>query len=277
MTQPLGPGLPAGLLLQRAGSDIIVADSTVSAVMRTHAILHELAHLLLQHTSDATVSVDPQEEREAEIAADVLALDLRKASLRSSWIRTVGPHVSRLRRAELDLHLTWLWVTIRSYVPEISLSGPVRGYEVAADVHGHRGRYRRLVEIHDGMQHLRGYYSVEVRRRAFDRALRYSIDHEEAELIAEATELGAALALKRRSIVPTQAQAPMDDSPSDIVDADHEAARLARIAKLLHTSPLVASELARFAAISARPKGTGLMFLAPNQLSAPVPGLREPT
>lgn len=80
---------PCGLWLATADADYIVADESAPAMLRRHTILHELAHLLLQHTG---TEVDPEEEYEAETLADVLA-QMRPSSPHTNWIRRVisGP------------------------------------------------------------------------------------------------------------------------------------------------------------------------------------------
>ncbi|MFI0796626.1 DUF6545 domain-containing protein [Micromonospora rubida] len=253
--QTLGEDLPAGLLLQTDKTDAIIVDASRPALMHTHAILHELAHLLLNHVGDATVDVDRREEREAEIAADLLASRLRKAASRTQDQRpikhtratTLAECGRRLKQPIIDFHITWLWRVLRTALPEISLAGPATERDLPAEFHTTKGRYRLVIEIHDGLDQLRAYYSEKVRREAVERALRYLVDPADANLIGEATAIAFALATQRQGTRHSPKQLPAVDMSSTVLDWRAEAARLARIARLLLTSPIVSAELARHA------------------------------
>lgn len=110
-----GPGDPSGLWLGTATRDFVFVDPAARPVHREHIILHELAHMVLDHESDATgldeslvallPSFDPStiktmlgrtrysatEEQEAELLATLIGRQARGG-------RTgVSPDVAALR------------------------------------------------------------------------------------------------------------------------------------------------------------------------------------
>jgi hypothetical protein len=87
------------LWLATADADYIIADESAPAILREHTILHELAHLLLQHTG---TDVNPAQEYEAETLADVLA-QMRPSASPTNWIWRVisGPPRRRPRAPSL--------------------------------------------------------------------------------------------------------------------------------------------------------------------------------
>ncbi|MFG1952399.1 DUF6545 domain-containing protein [Micromonospora sp. NPDC048830] len=258
--QNLGPDLPAGLLIETEGTYAILVDSARPTVMQSHSILHELGHILLNHTGDATVRVDEQEEREAEIAADLLALRLQRAArgrrrrrISANRNKPLDVCIRRLNQTSDDLHLTWLWSLLRNRLPEISLRGPRSQHDLPVDFHTSSSRYRVVIEIHDGLHQLQTRHVDNVRLAAIARAHRYMVDPDEAELIGEATAIAYALASRTEAPTQQKSESTRLLTSQTITDWEVEAARLAKIARLLFISPIVSAELARHSV--SRPPG----------------------
>ncbi|MFG2042252.1 ImmA/IrrE family metallo-endopeptidase [Dactylosporangium sp. NPDC048998] len=125
LPMPLPAGGPCGLWVSTAAADYIVVESDTSAAHQQHILLHEIAHVLLEHastqvlTDDATALLMPHldattveklmartwfdeaAEREAEVTADILSKRMASPVPRSEEL--VPPEVSdiidRLRRS----------------------------------------------------------------------------------------------------------------------------------------------------------------------------------
>ncbi|MEV6927774.1 hypothetical protein AB0M46_25185 [Dactylosporangium sp. NPDC051485] len=125
LAMPLPSGGPCGLWVATGTADYIVYEATTSPTHRTHIVLHELAHVLLEHSStkvltdDATSALmphlepatvqrlmartwfDEDAEREAEVAADILSKRIQRP-LRGAGQAPpseVADVVDRLRRS----------------------------------------------------------------------------------------------------------------------------------------------------------------------------------
>jgi hypothetical protein len=125
LAMPLPTGGPCGLWVATGNADYVVFEATTSPTHRTHIVLHELAHVLLEHTStrvltdDATSVLmphlepatvqrlmartwfDEDAEREAEVAADILSKRIQRP-IRHAERRPpaeVSDVVERLRRS----------------------------------------------------------------------------------------------------------------------------------------------------------------------------------
>jgi hypothetical protein len=109
-----GSGQPCGIWIGRTTDDIIVYDDTTSSYHVEHIVLHELGHLLLQHSShhgsDANAlsihellpDVDPatvvqvlgrtaydnEQESQAELFASFLMTESRRSHPASKFMRT---------------------------------------------------------------------------------------------------------------------------------------------------------------------------------------------
>ncbi|TWJ20895.1 DUF6545 domain-containing protein [Micromonospora endolithica] len=268
VARPLNAEAPSGFVYTGQVQDFVVLDDALAPMARTQTLLHEVAHLVLGHKVNVLhEDVDREVEREAEIAADLLALRLARAaqqrpgSPRSSvWPRRgTGPGEGsgwlQRRQADWDLHM--LWTTMRAAVPEICLDGPPDdGYEALSPLGARRARrHRQVVEIHDALRQLRPWYCMDVYLSAQGRAQRNRLDAESVRTIAEAA--GIAVALRRKiagaagDIQAPHAEACMD-LPASLRPAAH---RLARLSHAMRHSPLVTAEVAQWGSVvtGARP------------------------
>ncbi len=233
-------------------------DAALAPMARTQTLLHEVAHLLLDHQVNVLhEDVDRKVEREAEIAADLLALRLARAAKRrdgssrsSLWpLRGDGFDWLRHRQADWDLHV--LWTAMRSAVPEVCLDGsPEDGYEALSPLGSPRGRrHRQVVEIHDALRQLRPWYRPDVYLSAQRRAQRNRLDPAAVRTIAEAA--GIAVAIRRKVAgVDGDTEAihaePCTDLPASLKPAARE---LARLSHAMHHSPLVTAEVAKWGSV----------------------------
>ncbi|RKF23617.1 DUF6545 domain-containing protein [Micromonospora globbae] len=278
VARPLNVEIPPGFVYTGQAQDLVVLDAALPPMARTQTLLHEVAHLLLDHQVNVLhEDVDREVEREAEIAADLLALRLARAaqqrlgSPRSSLWPVRGTGLGdgsgwlQRRQADWDLHV--LWTTMRSAVPEICLDGPHDGGNEAMSPLGARRarRHRQVVEIHDALRQLRPWYCMDVYLSAQRRAQRNRLDPVAARTIAEAA--GIAVALRRKiagadgDIEASHAEAYMD-LPASLRPAAH---RLARLSHAMQHSPLVTAEVAKWGSIVTGARPATLTELRPQR------------
>ncbi|MFV2102157.1 DUF6545 domain-containing protein [Micromonospora sp. LOL_024] len=257
----LGADLPPGLLVKRDDADYILVDAALPALARVQTVLHELAHLILEHDGDVLHGdVDPAVEAEAEMAADLLYQRLiRPAS------STVGAHgaeaLSRLRLPggspawwadrRHDWHLLQLWVTLRDGMPDVAIVRTSTSAPVPVEIRGRRQRYRTVIEIHEALRVLRPWCSPQVYASATRRARRHRLDAAAVAAVAEAATVAVALRRRHTSLPPGADDSPLPLQRHDPHDVRAEARRLARMARALHESPLVAAEIARWVPVVA--------------------------
>jgi hypothetical protein len=279
----LPPDEAPGYLKRLRATDYIFVDQDLPPVMSTHTALHELAHILFNHPgpSGPKSVMDPEVEREAELAAVVLATRLYRlrshsgpplryddrfetfstgADDRKSWnqfdcLPSAAPFTSVVqpgllsrigawpRRPRINFYLHYLWQEVHDAIPDLTIGRCPRldaGHSPLWEPHQHW--YQRLVGIHDAIRHLRPYLSAETYASARRRAQRAALDPCAIDAVGDAAAI--ADALKR---LGTRSQAEL--SPAlyrhGFSDIRLEAARLARIAEALISSPYVAAELAR--------------------------------
>ncbi|WFE53047.1 ImmA/IrrE family metallo-endopeptidase [Micromonospora sp. WMMD1155] len=266
----LGMDLPSAFLIKLEHADIIIVDSALPMLPRTQGILHELAHLVLNHSGDALhAEVDPAVEAEAELAADLLFQRLSNAATVACGAMTssTANSIRSQRRwwptswwtdRQMDWQVNQLWMTLRAGMPEAAIITTTTTEKVPVEIGGSRQRYRRVVEVHEALRLLRPWYSRQVHDSATQRAQRYQLDATSTAAVVEAAQV--AVALRRHQTEP-----PSDDVPRlpqrrlAAYDIRAEARRLALVGLALHDSPLVAAELARWSPVAygSRPEEPG--------------------
>ncbi|MGW0504029.1 DUF6545 domain-containing protein [Micromonospora sp. NPDC003241] len=248
----LGVDLPPGLLIRRRQEDIIVVDDTLPELTRTQTILHEVAHLVLDHDGDVLHDdIDPAVEAEAEAAADVLSRWLTSAGRAApaalqrdaavkppAWL---GPAWLADRRA--DWHLLQLWTTLRDGIPDAAIVSTSTAVPAPTEISTGRQRHRTVIEVLEVLRLLQPWCSPRVHDSASQRARRHGLGPEAVTAVADAATIAVALRHRRTSQPPMAGGAPALDTRHDV---SSEARRLARMACALHDSPLVMAEIARW-------------------------------
>ncbi|MGY4899970.1 DUF6545 domain-containing protein [Micromonospora aurantiaca (nom. illeg.)] len=254
----LDADLPSGLLVPRDDVDHILVDAALPALARAQTVLHEVAHIVLDHDGDALhADVDPAVEAEAELAADLLYRQLARAAATTrsghdvaACSRERQPHWSSTwwtdRRT--DWHVNQLWITLRAGMADAKIVSTSTGVQVPVEVGGSRQRHRRVIEVHDALRLLRPWCSGPVHTNAARRAQRYRLDPAAVAAVAEAAAVAVALR-RRQAALPAVDEPLYVPQPRDLSDVRAEARRLARMSRALHDSPLVAAEVARWAPV----------------------------
>ncbi|MFG3423220.1 DUF6545 domain-containing protein [Micromonospora sp. NPDC048063] len=252
----MGVDVPPGLLVKLALADYIVIDSALPALARTQTVLHEVAHLVLDHDGDALhADADPAVEAEAELAADLLYRQMAHAAAAAAPV-AYEPAASRPFRLpcwpsawwkdrRMDWHVSQLWMTLRA-VSDITSDSPNTAVQMPVEVGGSRQRYRRVIEVHDALRSLRPWCCQQVHISATKRAQRYRLDPADVAAVAEAATIAVALRRRQAALPPVPGGPYMSVKPHSLQDVRAEARRLARVARALHDSPLVAAEVARW-------------------------------
>ncbi|MEV0005975.1 DUF6545 domain-containing protein [Micromonospora sp. NPDC050980] len=258
MARPLTAEIPPGFVYTGEAQDFVVLDAALLPMARTQTLLHEVAHLLLDHQVNVLhEDVDQRAEREAEIAADFLALRLARAAQQSEGsprpIRGFrsGDGSGWLQRRQADWDLYLLWTAMRAAAPEVCLdASPEGGYEVPSPLGARRSRrHRQVVEIHDALRQLRPWYCPDVYLSARRRAQCNRLDPASVELIAEAAVIAVALRRKIAGVdgdIEALHSEACIDLPASLKPA---ARRLARLSRALHHSPLVTAEVAKWGTV----------------------------
>lgn len=250
----LGAEHPPGLLVRLDRADYIIIDAALPTLARAQTVLHEVAHLVLDHDGDALhTDVDAAIEAEAELAADLLYQQLAHAAGGTAEAST--REVTALPRVPLrlwssrkwtdlraDWHVTQLWMTLRAGMPDAKIISTSTGEQVPVEVGGRHHRHRRVVEVHDALRLLRPWCSAQVYDSAQRRALRYRLDSAATAAVAEAATVAVALR-RRQAALPLADDSPFVAAPLDVTDVRAEARRLARMSRALHDSSLVAAEV----------------------------------
>ncbi|MFC0531376.1 DUF6545 domain-containing protein [Phytohabitans kaempferiae] len=265
-------GGPSGMLLHRTDEDLIVVADDASPLLQSHIVLHELAHLILghrqldHHDSTRVSGVRRAQERQAEQYAEYMASlssvsagrrmngepagrrhpvwpaarsDAQGRWSRSSRISTVTSTVTR-HNLYRRLHSVWLPLTkaaprfvVPILDPELDQQLPFR--------HTRAALRRRVVQIHDGLWHIRGQLDPAVYEEAHVRARRVGLDKHSADIEGLATMITAALRLPH----PLDEPGARRPTPRHgFNDVDSEAERLAAVAHAIRRSPIVAATMA---------------------------------
>ncbi|MDG4794995.1 DUF6545 domain-containing protein [Micromonospora sp. WMMD1082] len=263
---PLGAGMPPAVVLRKDNEDTIFVDPALSSLARTQVVLHEVAHVVLEHPGDALRGpVDPAIEVEAELAADLLSQCLTQAATTHAAHRAAAAGVPSRRGApsawwadrRTDWHLLQLWMTLRDGMPDAAIVGTSTAAPAPVEIRGRRQRYRTVVEIHDALRILRPWCSSQVRDSATRRARRHRLEPDAVVAVAEAATVAVALrhrgAARHRgggvALRPGFGDVEVLGTPHDVHDVLSEARRLADIARALHGCALVAAETARWAPV----------------------------
>ncbi|WP_369799847.1 DUF6545 domain-containing protein [Micromonospora sp. HK10] len=250
----LGAEHPPGLLVRLDGADYIIIDAALPTLARAQTVLHEVAHLVLDHDGDALhADVDAALEAEAELAADLLYQQMAHAA--GSTAEPCTRQVAALSRVPLrlwssrrwtdlraDWHVTQLWMTLRAGMRDAKIISTSTGEQVPVEVGGRHHRHRRVIEVHDALRLLRPWCSGQVHDSAERRALRYRLDSAAVAAVAEAATVAVALR-RRQAALPLADDSPFVAAPLDVTDVRAEARRLARMSRALHDSSLVAAEV----------------------------------
>ncbi|WP_210937180.1 DUF6545 domain-containing protein [Micromonospora sp. C51] len=250
----LGVDLPPGLLVRRHDQDTIVVDAALPALTRTQTILHEVAHIVLDHDGDARHDdIDPAVEAEAELAADVLYQWLTSAerNARAAVHRQAAPALSRIgltwwadRRA--DWHLLELWMTLRGAVADVAIISTSTAAPVAVEIRSRRHRHRTVIEVHEALRVLQPWFSPRVHDSATRRARRHRLHPDAVMAVADAATVAVALRHRRTSQPSAASDTRLLNAQHGEYDVPSEARRLACMARALHDSPLVMAEIARW-------------------------------
>ncbi|MFJ6199614.1 DUF6545 domain-containing protein [Micromonospora sp. NPDC092111] len=255
----LDPGHPSGLLItDRPQRDIILVDRSLPAVTRTQTVLHEVAHLVLDHPGDIRHDhVDRAVEAEAELAADLLYQQLTQAAVRAAddiagigrqrWLS--GETTSWWADRRSDWHLLHLWMALREGMPDLVIVTTTTATPVPTEIHGSRQRHRTVVEIHEALRALRLWCSPQVHASATSRARRHRLDAATTAAVAEAATIAVALRHRQTAIAPPVVSPQLPPPPHDRHDVRAEARHLAHVERAMRDSPLVAAEIARWAPV----------------------------
>ncbi|MEU1605995.1 DUF6545 domain-containing protein [Micromonospora matsumotoense] len=269
----LDPGHPSGLLItDRPQRDFILVDRSLPAVTRTQTVLHEVAHLVLDHPGDIQHDhVDRAVEAEAELAADLLHQQLTKAAAGGGADDNTGNDHPRWLSGETtswwaerrsDWHLLHLWMTLRDGMPDLVIVTTSTATPVPTEIRGSRQRHRTVVEIHEALRALRPWCSPQVHASATSRARRHRLDAAATAAVAEAATVAVALRHRQAAIVPPAVSPQLPPPPHDRHDVRAEARHLAHVERAMRDSPLVAAEIARWAPVgpaAARPRTANMI------------------
>ncbi len=256
----LDADLPPGLLVRRPHKDSILVDAALPELTRAQTVLHEVAHIVLEHDGDALHDdIDSAVEAEAELAADLLYQQLTRAAAATTSQRgAAGPSRLRLPATpawwadrRTDWHLLQLWITLRDGLPDVAIVGTSTAAPVPVEIRGRRQRHRTVIEVHEALRALRPWCSPQVHASASRRARRHRLDPASAEAVANAATVAVALRRRHTSLPPGADDSPLRSERHDPHDVDAEARRLARLSRALHDSPLVAAEIARWVPVVA--------------------------
>ncbi|PZG22149.1 hypothetical protein C1I95_06055 [Micromonospora craterilacus] len=251
------------MLVRRPDEDTIIVDATLPALTRTQTVLHEVAHLILDHDGDALHDddLDQAVEAEAELAADLLYQRLTRAEATARAAhRATAPSqaLARVRPAWLaarrtDWHLLKLWITLQDGISGVAIVSTSPAEPVPMEIRGRRQRHRTVIEIHEALRVLRPWYSSRVHDSATRRARRHRLDPEAVVAVAEAATVAVALRHRRTSLPPDAGDACLSTTQHGSPDVPSEARRLAHMGHALHDSPLVAAEIARWVPVVTTP------------------------
>ena len=265
-------GGPSGMLLHRTEEDLIVVADDASPLLQSHIVLHELAHLILghrqldHHDTTRASGVRRAQERLAEEYAESMASlatvshgdyqdgeravrrhpvwpaarpEGRRGWPRRGRISAVSNTVAR-HNLYRRLHNLWLPLTkatprfvVPILDPELDRQLPIR--------HTRAALRRRVVQVHDGLWHMRGQLDPAIYQAAHHRARRVGLDDQSADIEGLATMITAALRLNHRGDEPGTLRRMPQHGFNDI---DTEAERLAAVAHAIRRSPIVAATMA---------------------------------
>ncbi|GIJ08379.1 DUF6545 domain-containing protein [Micromonospora andamanensis] len=266
----LGPDLPTGLLVRRPDEDTVIVDAGLPALTRTQTVLHEVAHLILDHDGDALHDdVDQAIEAEAEMVADLLYQRLTRAAESTARVADRGAatpeNPTRVRSAwfadrRADWHLLNLWITLQDGTSGAAIISTSTTRPVPVEIRGRRQRHRTVIEIHEALRILRPWYSSQVHDSATRRARRHRLDPEPVAAIAEAATIAVALRHRRASLPPGSGGTCLPTMQHSSCDVPSEARRLARLSHALHDSPLVTAEIARWVPVVNAPNAAGAEY-----------------
>ncbi|MFY1681705.1 DUF6545 domain-containing protein [Micromonospora sp. WMMD730] len=252
--------MPPSLLVRAEWADFIMVDAALPTLARTQAVLHEVAHLVLDHSGDVLhqdVEVDAAIEAEAELAADLLYEQMNRAAAGGSSASRGAPEARATWRSDMwwrdrsaDWHVNQLWLTLREGMPDAKIVSINAGGQVPVEVGGRRHRHRRVVEVHDALRRLRPWYSEPVYASAEQRAVRYRLDPGSVAAVAEAAAVAVALRRRQANLFHAEEETPHAAQSPDLPDVRAETRRLARISRALHDSPLVRAEVARWVPVT---------------------------
>ncbi|MGW1895100.1 MAB_1171c family putative transporter [Streptomyces sp. NPDC002004] len=136
-----------------------------------------------------------------------------------------------------------LWQAITDAFPDVVLvAPPASRRELARELHFFLGR--QVIEILDGEMRLRPHFDTEVRRAARELAEARGATSTEADSVAEAAQITAALHM-RASGQGTQLGQENDFMDTADGDLHEEGARITRVADAFRTSPVIPAVVAR--------------------------------
>lgn len=120
------PG-PFGLWISTTDADWILYQLQTTAAHQTHIVLHEVGHILADHTSDET------DDNVLSTLMPSLPPELIRRALRRS-----GYHQAHEREAELVATIIQEWASVLDHVTPLSPAGPVgrRLHGALSDRHG---------------------------------------------------------------------------------------------------------------------------------------------
>ncbi|MBU8857811.1 MULTISPECIES: DUF6545 domain-containing protein [unclassified Micromonospora] len=256
----LEAGHPPGVLItDRPEGDVILVDRSLPPVTRTQTVLHELAHLVLEHPGDIWHDgVDRVVEAEAELAADLLYQQLTRAAAHDDadsdqltdhpgWLPQVTTNWWAERRS--DWHLLHLWMTLRDSMPQLAIVTTSTATPVPTEIGGNRQRHRTVVEIHEVLRALRPWCSTQVHASATAHARRHRLDAASTDAVAEAATIAVALRHRQLATAPPASGSQPPPPRHNRHDVRAEARHLARVDQAMSDSPLVAAEIARWAPV----------------------------
>ncbi|MGC4885793.1 DUF6545 domain-containing protein [Micromonospora sp. DT227] len=273
----LEAGHPPGVLITgQPEGDFILVDRSLPPVTRTQTVLHELAHLVLEHPGDLLHDgIDRVVEAEAELAADLLYQRLVRAAGHEEddgdqrtdhqrWLHRIMTSWWNDRRS--DWRLLHLWMTLRDNMPDLSIVTTSTSIPVPTEIRGKRQRHRTVVEIHEILRALRPWCSAQVHASATALARRQGLDAASTDAEADAATIAVALRHLQLAVAPPATDLPLPASGRDRHDVRAEARHLARVDQALSDSPLVSAEIARWAPV-------GPAALSPSRTSSLIGGI----
>ncbi|RNH99628.1 ImmA/IrrE family metallo-endopeptidase [Micromonospora aurantiaca] len=255
----LEAGHPPGVLItEQPEGDFILVDRSLPPVTRTQTVLHEIAHLVLEHPGDLWHDgIDRVVEAEAELAADVLYHQLVRAA---GGEEADGDQLTGRERTlhrtmtswwadrRSDWRLLHLWMTLRDNMPHLALVTTSTATPVPTEIRGNRQRHRTVVEIHEILRALRPWCSAQVYASASARARSHRLDAASTDAVAEAATIAVALRHRQLAMAPA-ASSQLPQTSRDRNDVRAEARHLACVDQAMSESPLVAAEIARWAPV----------------------------
>lgn len=202
----IAAAVPFGMLVTTSDTDYIVYPNNTTRLHAQHIALHEVGHLLLNHP---TSTVDRRAVAEAllpdlspklvrrilgrttysdnqEYEAESFASVLGHLTTRTSTSSLTAESYARCHRL-----LEPLWTMLTAEVSHVLLPSNT------SDDPAEFALYRRVIEIRDAQRELQPFYPPEVTAQLAHAV--QGLDPVHADLITEATELAAALAVVHRT------------------------------------------------------------------------------